>query len=123
MKGSDSYLFARGNGQDTIVKQDSTWLKTDLLKIGGATSRQLWFTKVGNHFDVSVIGTSDKVTIHDRCGGNATHVEKSTASDGKSMSHTKVNALVSAMSAFTLSALRQATLPASTQTALNTVLW
>lgn len=64
-KGNDTYLFNRGDGHDTIIDTDGTWFNSDLLKVGGATSKQLWFSKAGSNLDISVIGTDDKVTIQD----------------------------------------------------------
>ena len=121
-KGNDTYLFNRGDGQDTIVDKDSTWFNSDLLKVGGAASNQLWFTKNGNSLDISVIGTQDKVTITDWFLGTANRVEKITAGDGKSLSAAKVQTLVNAMASFTPPADGVTTLPASTPTSVTKVI-
>jgi Ca2+-binding RTX toxin-like protein len=112
-KGNDTYLFNRGDGQDVIVDTDSTFFNSDLLKLGGATSKQLWLTKSGSNLDIKILGTSDKVTVQNWFAGSANQVEKITASDGKSLSASKVNALVSAMASFTPPA-DAASLPANT---------
>ena len=117
-KGNDTYLFNRGEGQDTIVDTDSTWFNSDLLKVGGATSRQLWLTKTGKDLDIKILGTQDKVTVQNWFAGSANQVEKITASDGKSLSASKVNALVNAMASFTPPA-DAASLPANTPTAVT----
>jgi Ca2+-binding RTX toxin-like protein len=122
-KGNDVYFFYRGNGRDTIVDKDSTWLNNDGLSINGATTQQLWFTKAGNNLDISIIGTQDKITIKDWYLGNANHVETIRATDSaKSLSHTKVNALVTAMAAFKPPAEGQTTLPADTQAKLAKIM-
>ncbi|MEY4766030.1 MAG: hypothetical protein RI907_2703, partial [Pseudomonadota bacterium] len=55
--------------------------------------------------DVAIIGTPDKVSIQDWFVSSANRVEKFTAGDGKSLSASKVSALVSAMSSFTNQAM------------------
>jgi Ca2+-binding RTX toxin-like protein len=117
-KGNDTYLFNRGDGQDVIVDTDSTLFNSDLLKLGGATSKQLWLTKSGSNLDIKILGTSDKVTVQNWFAGSANQVEKITASDGKSLSASKVNALVNAMASFTPPA-DAASLPANTPAAVT----
>jgi Ca2+-binding RTX toxin-like protein len=112
-KGNDTYLFNRGDGQDVIVDTDSTLFNSDLLKLGGATSKQLWLTKSGSNLNIQILGTQDKVTVQNWFAGSANQVEKITASDGKSLSASKVNALVNAMASFTPPA-DAASLPANT---------
>lgn len=118
-KGNDTYLFAAGDGHDTIVENDSTWFNSDLLKISDAKSNQLWFTRSGNNLDVSVIGTQDRVTIQDWYLGSSHYVEKITASDGKSLSASRVQMLVNAMASFAPPAQGQTTLPSNTPAALT----
>ena len=118
-KGNDTYLFGEGDGHDTIVDSDSTWLNSDLLKIGAAKSNQLWFTRSGNNLDVSVIGTQDRVTIQDWYLGSSHYVEKITAADGKSLSYSKVQGMVNAMASFAPPAQGQATLPGNTSVAIT----
>jgi Ca2+-binding RTX toxin-like protein len=117
-KGNDTYLFNRGDGQDVVNDTDSTLFNSDLLKLGGATSKQLWLTKSGSNLDIKILGTQDKVTVQNWFGGSANQVEKITAADGKSLSAAKVNALVSAMASFTPPA-DAASLPANTPAAVT----
>jgi len=117
-KGNDTYLFNRGEGQDVIVDTDSTLFNSDLLKLGGATSKQLWLTKTGKDLDIKILGTSDKVTVQNWFAGSSNQVEKITASDGKSLSASKVQALVNAMASFTPPA-DAASLPANTPAAVT----
>jgi len=121
-KGSDTYQFTRGDGSDTIVEQDSTWLNSDVLKFTGVTSRQLWLEHKGNDLLISVIGTSDKIDIQNWYAGSANHVERIVGSDGKTLTDARVDALVSAMSAFAPPAAGQTTLPANVNAALTKVL-
>lgn len=121
-KGSDTYFFARGDGADTIVENDSTWFNTDVLSFSSVTSRQLWLAHTGNDLVVSVIGTNDKVTIQDWYLGSANHVERIKTSDGKTLSDSKVNALVAAMASLTPPAAGQTTLPTDVNASLSKVL-
>jgi Ca2+-binding RTX toxin-like protein len=122
-KGNDTYLFQRGGGQDVILDQDSTLFNSDLLKVGDASSSQLWLTRSGNNLDISVIGTTDKVTIEGWYASSANRIEKITAlGDNKSLSYSKVNALVTAMATFAPPAQGQTTLPANVQASLSKVL-
>jgi Ca2+-binding RTX toxin-like protein len=121
-KGSDTYQFTRGDGSDTIIEQDSTWLNSDVLKFTGVTSRQLWLEHKGNDLLISVIGTTDKIDIQNWYSGSANHVERIVGSDGKTLTDARVDALVSAMSAFAPPAAGQTTLPADVNAALTKVL-
>lgn len=119
-KGNDTYLFARGDGKDLIVDKDSTLFNSDLLKFSDAKSSQLWFTRSGNSLDVAIIGTQDKVTIQDWFVSANNRVEKFVAgSDGKALSATKVNALVSAMSGFTNQAMASTDLGSNVPTTVT----
>lgn len=122
-KGNDTYLFARGDGHDTVVDQDGTWFNRDQLVIEGARSNQLWFSRSGDNLDISIIGTTDSVTVQDWFKGGNNHVESIVAKgDGRSLSDARVNGLVSAMARFQAPAVGQTDLPATTQTALSKVL-
>jgi Ca2+-binding RTX toxin-like protein len=116
---ADTYLFDRGDGQDTINDYDN-WSngKTDSLVFGAGTNQdeavlsdQLWFRRIGNNLEIDVIGTSDSVLIENWYAGSAYHVEQFRTADGKMLPDTRVDNLVSAMSNLALPALGQTTLP------------
>jgi len=114
-KGNDTYLFARGDGHDTITDQDSTWFNSDALKISNAKSSQLWFTRTGNSLDIAIIGTADKVTVQDWFASSANRIEKITAlGDNKTLNLNKLNNLVTAMAGFSAGATAGTDLPANT---------
>jgi len=52
----------------------------------------LWLTKGGKGLNIQLLGTQDKVTVQNWFAGSSDQVEKITASDGKSLSASKVNA-------------------------------
>ncbi|WP_293932604.1 calcium-binding protein [Iodobacter sp.] len=121
--GNDTYILGRGDGGDTIIENDATAKNTDVAQFqAGIASNQLWFRKVSNNLEVSVIGTGDKLTMQDWYKGNAYHVEQFKTSDGKVLLDTQVNALVSAMAAFNPPAAGQMTLNQQQQDALQPVL-
>ncbi len=116
--GSDTYQFSRGDGVDVILENDTS-ANSDTLKLStGITYDQLWFSKNGDNLDVSVIGSTDKVSIQNWYLGNKYHVERFQAGDGKVLLDTQVAALVQAMAAFALPASGETVLPANYQTVL-----
>lgn len=101
-KGNDTYMFARGDGQDLVQENDSTWFNSDVVKFSADIgARQLWFSKSGSNLEVSVMGSADKVTVQDWFKGSAYRVEKFASGDGKTLTASKVDALVNAMASFT----------------------
>ncbi|MFT3857757.1 MAG: calcium-binding protein [Aquabacterium sp.] len=119
-KGNDTYQFARGDGLDTLIDNDSTWFNSDVLQLTGAATNQLWFTRSGNNLDIAILGTQDKVTVQDWFKGSSYRVEKITAMDsGKSLTASKVNSLVTAMAGFSLDPASTPQLPANTPSGIT----
>ena len=127
-EGNDTYVFTRGEGADVLVDTDATVGNSDILAFQtGITNSQLWFKHTGNDLVVSVIGTTDQVTIKDWYASgtstlNTTSVVESISAGGKALSYTKVEALVSAMASFAAPAAGQTTLPSTYQSSLNSVI-
>ena len=122
--GNDTYQFSVGDGSDTIFDYDTTAGNSDLLRfMAGIADDQLWFTHVGNNLEVSVIGTTDKITLNNWYLGSQYQVETIMTDDGNhALLAANVNNLVQAMASFAPPAAGQMTLPASYQTALNPVI-
>lgn len=122
--GNDTYKLGRGYGADTVVDTDATVDNTDVAQfLAGIANDQLWFRHVGTALEVSIIGTTDKLTISNWYGGGNNQVEQFKTTDGnKTLLNTKVENLVSAMAAFAPPAAAQTTLPQNYQTALAPVL-
>jgi Ca2+-binding RTX toxin-like protein len=120
--GSDTYLMGRGYEFDTVQENDATAGNTDVMQfLSGIVMDQLWFSKVSNNLEVSIIGTSDKATLTNWYLGNQYHVEQFKTSDGKVLLDSQVQNLVNAMSAFAPPSAGQTTLPANYATSLNPV--
>ncbi|WP_341922199.1 putative Ig domain-containing protein [Polaromonas sp. YR568] len=121
--GADIYLFARGEGQDTLVETDATAGVEDVLQFGhDITADQIWLRKSGNHLEISLIGSSDKVTVANWYLGADRHVEVLQLSDGRQLLDSQVQSLVQAMAAFTPPAAGQTTLPESYAATLTPVI-
>ncbi len=121
--GNDTYVLGRGYGADTAVENDATAGNTDIAQfLGGIDTDQLWFRKVSNNLEVSIIGTSDKLTVKDWYLGNAYHVEQFKTAEGKTLLDSQVQNLVNAMAAFAPPAAGQTSLPENYQTALTSVI-
>ncbi|NQD95592.1 hypothetical protein HP532_23315, partial [Pseudomonas sp. CrR25] len=117
--GAETYLFRRGDGQDVMTDFGGS----DTLSLEGTiTNDQLWFRQTGNSLEVSVIGTTDKVTINNWYSNTAYHVEQFKAADGKTLTDSQVQNLVDAMAAFAPPAPGQTSLPSDYRTALDGVI-
>ena len=122
--GNDTYALGRGYAADTVVENDTTAGNTDIAQfLTGVAVDQIWFQKVGNNLETSIIGTSDKLVIKDWYLGNAYHVEQFKTTDGaKTLLDSNVQNLVNAMASFAPPAAGQTTLPTSYQTSLAPVI-
>ena len=121
--GSDVYLLNLGNGSDTVRENDSTVGNTDTARFGpGVGHDQIWFRKVGNHMEASVIGTTDRLVLQNWYRGAAYRTERFVSGDGQVLLDNQVDALVSAMAAFAPPAAGSTNLPDHYRTALEPVL-
>jgi Ca2+-binding RTX toxin-like protein len=119
-KGGDTYLFARGDAADTLVDNDATAGAVDVLKFAaGIDASQLWWRKAGNNLEVSVIGTTDKVTVSGWYLSPDRQVEVFELANGQQLLNTEVQALVQAMAAYTPPAQGQVTLVGAYETNLG----
>ncbi|HET8731317.1 MAG TPA: calcium-binding protein, partial [Moraxellaceae bacterium] len=101
--GNDTYLFGRGGGADIVIDSDSTPGNIDTLLLdAGIAYDQLWLRKAGGDLEISVIGTSDKVTVGNwYAGGAASYVERIQVADGQYLTDLRVDTLVQAMAGMT----------------------
>ena len=139
--GSDTYVFQRGDGQDTVLdtykngatlftSMSSYWLDEngvsgvppvsvwsdsgpDALEFKGSISHdQLWFRHVGNDLVVQTIGTTDKVTVKNW------YTQSSTGSNGFSIKASDGQSIVGDDIDVLVSAMASFTPPAAGQTTL-----
>jgi len=123
-KGNDTYVTGRGYGVDTVIENDATAGINDVVQfLSGVAADQIWFQKVGNNLEASIIGTSDKMVAKDWYLGTAYHVEQfKTADDTRTLLDSNVENLVNAMASFAPPAAGQTSLPTNYQDALAGVI-
>ncbi|MCP1456103.1 calcium-binding protein [Pseudomonas kilonensis] len=120
---SDTYLFNRDDGQDTINEYDPGYGATDVLAFGADVSPQdLWFRRSGSDLEISVVGANDKVTIGNWYQSSAYHIEAFKTVDGKGLLDSQVQSLVDTMASFGVPAGAETSLTADQRTQLDTVL-
>lgn len=116
-QGNDTYHFNIGDGIDNVYDEQGN----DTLRFTNINHNQLWFRKLDDDLEVSVIGTKDKVIINEWYGKNY-KVESFIASNNKSLSHSSVDKLVNAMAAFSPPPAGQISLTPSINTTLTPIL-
>lgn len=98
--GDDTYLFNRGDGQDTIVNGlvGITPQAGTLVLGSDISSRQLWFSRSGDNLVIDVMGSEDRITLKDWYARQAYRLERILTSDGVALYD--VDGLVQAMAAY-----------------------
>lgn len=121
--GNDTYVLGRGYGADTVQEDDAYSSNGDVLRfLADIATDQIWLRRVSNNLEVSIIGTADKATITNWYAGNQYKVEQFKTADNKTLLSGQVDALVSAMAAFSPPPPGQTTLTPAQQTALSPVI-
>lgn len=120
--GSDTYAFNRGDGADTVNNGDNTSSTDRLTFATDVAHDQLWFQQSGNDLVVTVIGTTDTVTLKNWYATTPDKLDEIRSSNGKFLTAANVQALVDAMSAYSPPAQGQTTLPAELQAALGSTI-
>lgn len=121
--GSDRYRFGRGGGRDRIVEFDLLSSDTDALLFGtDVGTEQLWFERNGLDLNIGIIGTDDRIGVTGWYLSSRMQVEAFHTADGHTLLSSQVDALVSAMAAFSPPAAGQTTLPPEYQIALSPVI-
>jgi len=99
--GNDLYCFGRGDGHDLVSQGGATNADQDKLQFASdVASDQLWFLRRDNDLEISIIGTSDKVTLDGWYLDDQHHLKGIEAGDGRLLFDAQVAQLVDAMAAF-----------------------
>jgi Ca2+-binding RTX toxin-like protein len=121
--GNDTYWLRRNEGTDTIIENDSTAGNLDVVAFGtDILANQLWFKQSGQDLLISVIGTTDQMSIKDWFVGVANHVESIISGDHLVLTDSRVQTLVNAMAGLTPPAIGQTSLSASQHSQLDSIL-
>ncbi|HGY1015931.1 TPA: calcium-binding protein [Aeromonas salmonicida subsp. smithia] len=121
--GSDTYKFGRDYAADLIVENDTTFANRDIVIFSdNVTVDQLWFSRVDNNLEVSIVGTSDKIVVDNWYSGSQYQIEVFQAADNQMLLNSQVENLVQAMAAFTPPAAGQTSLQQDYHDALTPVL-
>jgi Ca2+-binding RTX toxin-like protein len=119
--GDDVFLLNRGSGNDRVFENSVQALDYgdtthDIVQFGSDIDiDQLWFQKDGDHLKVSVIGTSDSITVEGwfnagPYGGYEYRIDEFKTQGGDTLLKYQVDNLVSAMAAFSPPPMGQLTL-------------
>ena len=103
---SDTYIFAKGHGRDTVSDYAESAAQTDTLRFEGASSADVAFSRSGNNLVVKAYGGEDQVTINNYFDSYyARHIK--FAFDDRTVEHfdynqyvANANSLVQAMASF-----------------------
>ena len=121
--GNDVYRYERGDSQDIIVNQDGSGSTTDRLHFGDVgIPDDLWVGRSGNDLIVSILGSSDRISLTNWYTDTANQF---TVSGGQILNRSAVDQLVSAMASFTGtdgladSSVQPGSVPSSVQLAIN----
>jgi Ca2+-binding RTX toxin-like protein len=118
--GGDTYVLGRGYGNDSVYDYDPTPGAVDTaLFEGDIAAEQLWFRRVGSSLEVSVIGTTDKLSISGWYGGSAYRIEQFKTGGGQMLLESQVQNLVDAMAGFAPPAMAQTHLSQTYSDALS----
>ena len=116
---NDIYVWGRAQGSDIVTDAGGTD-RLDLL--AGVTEDQIWLRQVDNNLELSVIGTTDRLTINGWYTSPSHQIESFRLADGQALLASQVQQLVDAMAAFAPPAAGQTTLPPNYAAALNPVI-
>ncbi|WP_275044113.1 calcium-binding protein, partial [Pseudomonas mediterranea] len=120
---SDTYLFNRGDGQDTITDYDGGYVGTDILAFGADINPQdLWLRHTGSNLEITVIGSSEKLTVSNWYQSSNYHVEALKTADGKVLLDSQVQSLVDTMASFGVAPGAETNLTNDQRTQLDAVL-
>jgi Ca2+-binding RTX toxin-like protein len=96
-EGSDTYRFGIGSGSDQIVEQDNAGSAIDTLQIGtGVTPIDIRVTRNEFSLTLSILNTSDSITIHNWYGSENNHIEQVVFEGGTVWSAEDLEAIVDA---------------------------
>ncbi|MGH8624469.1 MAG: calcium-binding protein, partial [Gammaproteobacteria bacterium] len=80
--GNDTYLFKRGNGQDTVVDYDTAAGNLDTIRAVGLLPSEVTLGRDTSSLILKINGTTDQVTVQNWFANPANRVERVVFDDG-----------------------------------------
>ena len=120
--GADTYQYGRGGNTDTVLNSGASGQGDKILFEAGIAEDQLWFAQDGDDLLVTIVGTNDSVRIDDWYVGTSNRVDSFEVDDGSVLLAADVQALVTAMAAFSPPAVGTLDIPAPDDATLDPVI-
>jgi len=117
-QGADTFILFRGGAADTIDATDTDGGTDTLLANSGIADDQLWFRRVGNDLEISIIGTNDKSTVQGWYTAANKQLDYVELANGEYAATADIEQLTAAMAAFSPPPLGQTTLDAGVKQSL-----
>ncbi|MCA1323185.1 calcium-binding protein [Herbaspirillum sp. alder98] len=121
--GNDTYYYRRGDGHDWISNRGDDNDQDVMLFADGVDIEQLWFRRVDNDLQVTLVGTEDGVTFGDWYVDARQRVHELRLNNGGPvvhyLDHSGIQTLVDAMARFSPPPVGSTDLPANYQTELS----
>ncbi|WP_119300553.1 calcium-binding protein [Dongia deserti] len=121
-EGVDTYRFGRGGGRDVISNADTDGGADRLVFGNGIAETDLWFTRSGNDLVVSVLGSTDRVTLQGWYLSASNRLDQFELSDGSSLAASQVQQLVTAMGSFSAPPASFSSLTSTQQQSIESVI-
>ena len=86
--GNDAYLFASGYGRDTITETSGT---TDVIRLLGLNAGDIVLSRDASNLYISVLGSSDKLTVQSHFTDSASRIERIEFADGSFWDSAAIN--------------------------------
>ncbi|MDX1695294.1 MAG: calcium-binding protein, partial [Ketobacteraceae bacterium] len=119
--GNDTYLFGLGDGNATVYNYDTNSSNIDVAVFEQATAEDLWFSRNGNHLQITLVGTGDQITVSNWYI-NANYQLDRIEAGSSVLVNSQVDQLVSAMAAYDVPSGAGDIIPQETRDALQPVL-
>jgi VCBS repeat-containing protein len=118
--GDDTYLFNLGDEVDTLLDSSGT---NDNVVFNQVSHDQLWFWRTGNHLNIGIVNTEDKLTIQNWFSSPDAKIEAfNTSDDSYALYESNVQQLVDAMAAFSAPASGSLDVPQTIQDDVQSVI-
>ncbi len=98
--GNDVYMFARGDGQDTIIDSDPFAGNQDRTVFGSINPLDLVISRQANDLRLTIHGTADSLVIQNWYVSASNQVEDVQAGNGQHLVNSQVDQLIQAMASF-----------------------